>query len=58
MDRELEINILKALACCTVTELHCYECPLWDGEKHKCRPWTDAEIVVAVRTLNAEKEGT
>ena len=55
MDRELAINILKALACCSLPELHCYECPLWDTKKHKCRPWTDDEVRDALRTLDGER---
>ena len=46
MDKELAIEILKAVACCSLPELHCYECPLWDTKKHKCRPWTDEPIVI------------
>jgi hypothetical protein len=56
MDRELAIEILKAVACCSLPELHCYECPLWDTKKHKCRPWTDDEVREAVHTLNGERK--
>ena len=56
MDREQAINILKALACCSVTELHCYECPLWDTKKHKCRSWTNEEVCEAVHTLYGERK--
>ena len=52
MDRDLAIDILKAVACCSISELHCYECSLWDDEKHSCRPWTDEEVTEAVRVLN------
>jgi hypothetical protein len=55
MDRELAINILKAVACCALPELHCYECPLWDTKKHKCRSWTDDEVRDALRTLDGER---
>ena len=56
MDKELAIEILKAVACCSLPELHCYECPLWDTKKHKCRPWTDDEVRDAVHTLNGERK--
>jgi hypothetical protein len=57
MDREFAIEILIALACCSVTELHCIdECPLYDREKYKCRPWTDDEVREAVRVLNGERK--
>jgi hypothetical protein len=55
MDREQAIDILKAIACCSLPELHCYECPLWDCKKHKCRPWTNDEVREAVRVLNGER---
>ena len=55
MDRELAIDILKAVACCALPELHCYECPLWDTKKHKCRPWTDDEVRDALHTLDGER---
>ena len=53
-DRDLAIELLKAVACCTVRELHCYDCPLYD-ETGRCRPWTDEEVAQAVRTLNGER---
>ena len=56
MDRETAIDILKAVACCSVRELHCYECPFWDDKKNDCRAWTDEEARDAVRTLNGERK--
>lgn len=56
MDRDLAIDILKALACCSNEELTCGECPLWDNSKSKCRPWTDEEVAEAVRVLNKEEQ--
>ena len=53
MNRELAIDILKALACCTIHQLSCHECPLYDMETGICRPWTDEEVIDAVRTLNS-----
>lgn len=56
MDREFAVEILIALACCSVTELHCLEdCPLYDREKCNCRPWTDDEVREAVYVLNGER---
>ena len=55
MDKEQAIDILKALACCSLPELHCYECPRWDCKKHKCSSWTDEEIIEAIRVLNGER---
>lgn len=57
MDRDFAIAILKAVACCSIHGLSCYECPLFDKETHKCRPWQDSEVVEAVRTLNGERKG-
>lgn len=57
MDRELAIEILIALACCSVTKLHCIgDCPLYDIDKNICRPWTDDEVREAVRVLNGERK--
>ena len=56
MDREFAIAILKAVACCSTHDLSCYECPLFDKETHKCRPWNDDEVVDAVHTLNGERK--
>ena len=53
MDRGLAIDILKALTCCTIHQLSCHECPLYDMETGICRPWTDEEVIDAVRTLNS-----
>jgi hypothetical protein len=55
MDKELAINILIAVAVCSVTGLYCDECPLWGNEKGKCRPLTDDEVRDAVHTLNRER---
>lgn len=56
MDREQAVDILIALACCTVTELRCEECPLWDAQRQKCLSWIDEEVVEAVRLLNKEAD--
>lgn len=56
MDKELAIDILKAVACCSVRELHCYDCPLWDEKTHRCRPWSDDEVYEAVHVLNGGKQ--
>lgn len=56
MGRDFAIEILKAHACCSVTELHCdCDCPLWDKEKGCCRAWTDEEVREAVHLLNGER---
>ena len=55
MDKDLATNILIAVACCTVAELRCYDCPLWDNDTRRCRPWTDDEVRDAVHTLNGER---
>lgn len=57
MDKDFAINILMAIACCSVRELSCYECPLWSDGTRRCRPWTDDEAVEAVRLLNGERKG-
>lgn len=54
MDRELAIDVLKAIACCSTKELTCGDCPFWDNTKSKCRPWTEEEATKAVRVLNME----
>jgi hypothetical protein len=56
MDRDFAIAILKAVACCSTSALSCYECPLYEKETHRCRPWHDDEVVDAVRTLNGERK--
>lgn len=56
MDRDLAVEMLIALACCSLSELHCDECPLWDERKGKCRPWTTEEVTEAVYVLKKEKE--
>jgi hypothetical protein len=55
MDKDFAIDILMAIACCSVSELHCFECPLWNDEIDLCRPWQDEEAVEAVRLLNKER---
>ena len=56
MDRDFAIAILKAVACCSVPRLKCYDCPLYDEVTGKCRPWHDDEVVEAVHTLNGERK--
>ena len=56
MDKDFAIDILMAIACCSVKELRCFECPLWDDATHLCRPWQDEEAVEAVRLLNKERK--
>ena len=56
MDKDFAIDILMAIACCSLRELSCFECPLWDDETHLCRPWQDEEVVEAVRLLNKERK--
>lgn len=54
MTKKLAVNLLKAAACCSTYGLSCLECPLYnDGE---CRPYTDEEIIEAVRFLNREAD--
>lgn len=55
MNKKRAQELLIALACCTVTELRCYDCPLHE-EDGRCRPWTDGEIVEAVRVLKEDSE--
>lgn len=50
MTKEQAINYLIALAYCTLKDLPCDECPLFDTE---CK-WNDAVIVEAVRVLKGE----
>lgn len=56
MDKDLAIHILVALACCSIPQLLCYDCPLYDAPNNKCRPWSEEEVAEAVRTLNREQE--
>ena len=56
MDRAFAVEILKAVACCSVTELYCTDCPLYEREEKKCRPWQDEEVVEAVRVLNKRSD--
>ena len=57
MDRNFAIEILIALACCSVTNLHCIDnCPLYDVDRHACRPWTDDEVREAVYALKGERK--
>lgn len=55
MNERLAIEILVALACCTVTELYCTECPLF-REEGGCRSWRNEEVSEAVRFINKERE--
>lgn len=55
MNKQVAIEILVALACCSVPELYCTECPLF-REDDGCRAWRDEEVVEAVRFLNKERE--
>lgn len=50
MNKKKARNILMALACCSVSELRCGDCPLYEEDGH-CRPWTKEEVVEAVRLL-------
>lgn len=54
MNKDLAIKLLMAVACCSVTELKCYDCPLLEKDG-RCRPWRDKEVEEAVRTLNRER---
>ena len=56
MDRTLAQDILIAIACCSVIELRCYDCPLY-GEDGRCRSWSNEEVVDAVRTLQKDGDG-
>lgn len=58
MDRDFAIEILKAVACCSIPGVHCDECPFYVEELKRggeCRAWTDADVVEAVRVLNGER---
>ena len=55
MTKNLAIQLLKSVACCSTVELTCEECPLYD-EHDGCRPWTTEEVVEAVRFLNKEAD--
>lgn len=50
MNKKTAQNILMAVACCSITELRCIDCPRY-GEDGMCGSWTKAEVVEAVRTL-------
>ena len=54
MNKDLAIEILKAMACCFIIGLTCSDCPLWDNKTHRCRPWSEEEVTEAVRALSRE----
>lgn len=53
MDKKKAIDIIMAVACCTVQELRCSDCPLL-YEESKCRAWTSREAADAVLTLKKD----
>lgn len=50
MNKKRAQRVLIAHACCASTKLSCCDCPLLE-EDGRCRPWTDEELVEAVRSL-------
>ena len=59
MNKQEAIDILMALACCTVAGLSCEECPRYvpDADEdvllseNDCISWSDDDVVEAVHTL-------
>lgn len=51
MTRDEAIEILMAVACCSITELSCYDCPMWNS-KVQCNGWKNDEVVRAIDVLN------
>ncbi len=61
MNKQEAIDVLIALACCTMAGLSCEECPHYvpDAEEdedvltseNNCHAWSDDEVVAAVHTL-------
>lgn len=55
--RSKSVEDLIALACCSIPELKCCDCPRVDEESGtKCSPWDDYDIISAVKTLKGERE--
>lgn len=54
MNKRQAINLLIAVACCSVVDLSCYDCPYYNADK-ECRSWLDEEVKEAVNLLNKEK---
>lgn len=52
MNKNEAIKILMAVACCSMTELHCCDCPMYDKNKVKCCNWSNEEVVEAVLMLD------
>jgi hypothetical protein len=55
MDKKTAQEMLMAVSCCTIIELRCYDCPLYEDDG-RCRPWTDSEVAEAVRVLKEDGE--
>lgn len=55
MTKKDAIDILIAVACCTLVELTCLDCPLF-REHRMCRAWNDDEVVEAVKLLKGDGE--
>ena len=55
--RSKAVEDLIALACCSIPELRCCDCPRVDEESGtKCSPWNEYDIISAVKTLKGGKE--
>lgn len=59
MNKDKAIKDLIALACCTVGDLSCLECPRYEEYEDeefggKCLGWTDNDMIKAVKVLNGE----
>ena len=51
LDEKKAVQTLIALACCSMSALSCYDCPLHEADG-RCKPSQDYEIIAAVRLLN------
>ena len=45
------MDMLIALACCSLSKLSCEQCPFQKIDSDTCNSWTDDEVVEAVRRL-------
>lgn len=56
MKERAATKALIALACCSVSELQCNQCPYYNpreaDDSECCRPWTNEEVTEAVNVLN------
>ena len=60
MDEKRAVELLLAYVYCSIPELLCEDCPMYDPEWKEtafigCRMWQHEEVVEAVRFLRKER---